>query len=33
MMAARDALGNGAVGFGDHHLTVLVRGDDAAPAR
>ena len=25
MMAARDALGNGAVGFGDHHLTVLVR--------
>lgn len=25
MMAARDALGNGAVGFGDHHLTVMVR--------
>lgn len=25
MMAARDALGNGAVGFGDHHLTVLVK--------
>lgn len=25
MMAARDELGNGAVGFGDHHLTVLVR--------
>ncbi len=25
MFAARDALGNGAVGFGDHHLTVLVR--------
>ncbi|MBD59589.1 MAG: type VI secretion protein [Citromicrobium sp.] len=25
MMAARDALGNGAVGFGDHHLSVLVR--------
>ncbi|RDC59380.1 Protein virB4 [Alteripontixanthobacter maritimus] len=25
MMAARDALGNGAVAFGDHHLTVLVR--------
>jgi len=25
MMNARDALGNGAVGFGDHHLTVLVR--------
>ncbi len=25
MLAARDALGNGAVGFGDHHLTVLVR--------
>ena len=38
MMAARDALGNGAVGFGDHHLTVLVRErtldglDDAAAA-
>ncbi len=25
MMNARDALGNGAVGFGEHHLTVLVR--------
>ena len=25
MLAARDALGNGAVGFGDHHLPVLVR--------
>lgn len=25
MLSARDALGNGAVGFGDHHLTVLVR--------
>ncbi|WP_086616686.1 VirB4 family type IV secretion/conjugal transfer ATPase [Erythrobacter tepidarius] len=25
MLAARDALGSGAVGFGDHHLTVLVR--------
>jgi type IV secretion system protein VirB4 len=25
MMAARDALGNGGVGFGDHHMTVLVR--------
>ena len=25
MMAARDALGNGGVGFGDHHLTVMVR--------
>jgi type IV secretion system protein VirB4 len=25
MMAARDGLSNGAVGFGDHHLTVLVR--------
>lgn len=38
MMAARDALGNGAVGFGDHHLTVLVREsaldrlDDASAA-
>jgi len=28
MMAARDALGNGAVGFGDHHLTVQVRERD-----
>lgn len=26
MMAARDALGMGSVGFGDHHLSVLVRG-------
>ena len=25
MLAARDALGAGSVGFGDHHLTVLVR--------
>lgn len=25
MMAARDELGNGSVGFGDHHLTVQVR--------
>ena len=25
MMAARDALGQGSVNFGDHHLTVLVR--------
>ncbi|MBB6124890.1 VirB4 family type IV secretion/conjugal transfer ATPase [Sphingobium subterraneum] len=25
MSAARDALGSGAVGFGDHHLSVLVR--------
>ncbi|MCA0979455.1 VirB4 family type IV secretion/conjugal transfer ATPase [Qipengyuania flava] len=38
MMAARDALGNGAVGFGDHHLTVMVkesslgRLDDATAA-
>ena len=30
MMSARDALGNGAVGFGDHHLTVLVREGDLA---
>ena len=30
MLAARDALGNGAVGFGDHHLTVLVRESDLA---
>ncbi|MEP2735888.1 MAG: VirB4 family type IV secretion/conjugal transfer ATPase [Erythrobacter sp.] len=28
MQAARDALGNGSVGFGDHHLTVLVRERD-----
>ncbi|MEW4449778.1 VirB4 family type IV secretion/conjugal transfer ATPase [Qipengyuania sp. JC766] len=38
MLAARDELGNGAVGFGDHHLTVQVREstlprlDDAAAA-
>ena len=30
MLAARDALGNGAVGFGDHHLTVQVRERDLA---
>ena len=28
MLSARDALGAGAVGFGDHHLTVLVRESD-----
>ncbi|MGY6636808.1 MAG: VirB4 family type IV secretion/conjugal transfer ATPase [Erythrobacter sp.] len=28
MMAARDALGSGGLGFGDHHLTVLVREAD-----
>jgi type IV secretion system protein VirB4 len=28
MLAARDALGNGAVGFGDHHLSVQVRSAD-----
>ena len=27
MQSARDALGVGAVGFGDHHLTVLVRAN------
>ncbi len=27
MQGARDALGVGAVGFGDHHFTVLVRSD------
>ncbi len=38
MQSARDALGNGAAGFGDHHLTVqirardLVRLDDATAA-
>ncbi|ABC62737.1 VirB4 family type IV secretion/conjugal transfer ATPase [Erythrobacter litoralis] len=38
MQNARDALGNGAVGFGDHHLSVLVREttlprlDDASAA-
>jgi type IV secretion system protein VirB4 len=30
MLAARDALGVGATGFGDHHLTVLVREGDLA---
>jgi type IV secretion system protein VirB4 len=30
MMAARDALGNGTVGFGDHHLTVMIRERDLA---
>ncbi|GMM92477.1 VirB4 family type IV secretion/conjugal transfer ATPase [Qipengyuania sp. MTN3-11] len=30
MLSARDELGNGAVGFGDHHLTVLVRERDLA---
>ncbi|MFZ9395583.1 MAG: VirB4 family type IV secretion/conjugal transfer ATPase [Erythrobacter sp.] len=30
MLGARDALGNGAVGFGDHHLTVLVRESNLA---
>ena len=30
MLAARDALGNGAVGFGDHHLTVQVRAQSLA---
>jgi type IV secretion system protein VirB4 len=38
MLSARDALGLGAVGFGDHHLCVLVRSDrldrlDEATAR
>ena len=28
MMAARDELGAGAVGFGDHHLTVMVKERD-----
>ncbi len=28
MLAARDALGTGAVAFGDHHLSVLVRAPD-----
>ena len=27
LMSARDALGIGSVGFGDHHLSVLVRAD------
>ncbi|MFN2099887.1 VirB4 family type IV secretion/conjugal transfer ATPase [Altererythrobacter sp. MF3-039] len=30
MLVARDELGNGGVGFGDHHLTVLVRESDLA---
>lgn len=30
MLAARDGLGTGAVAFGDHHLTVLVRERDLA---
>lgn len=30
MLSARDALGTGATGFGDHHLTVLVRASDLA---
>lgn len=30
MLAARDALGTGSVGFGDHHLSVLVRAPDLA---
>ena len=30
MLSARDALGNGAVGFGDHHLTVMVKERDLA---
>ncbi|OYX07144.1 MAG: type VI secretion protein [Sphingomonadales bacterium 32-68-7] len=30
MLAARDGLGSGAVSFGDHHLTVLVRERDLA---
>lgn len=30
MVRARDALGLGAAGFGDHHLSVLVRSDDLA---
>ncbi|WP_165323118.1 VirB4 family type IV secretion/conjugal transfer ATPase [Rhizorhabdus phycosphaerae] len=28
MMAARDALGSGQAGFGDHHLSLLVRASD-----
>lgn len=28
MSAARDALGTGSAGFGDHHLSVMVRADD-----
>ncbi len=30
MLHARDALGNGSVGFGDHHLTVQLRSGDLA---
>ena len=30
MASARDALGTGAVGFGDHHLSVLVRAETLA---
>ena len=30
MLTARDELGNGSVGFGDHHLTVLVRESNLA---
>lgn len=30
MVSARDALGTGSVGFGDHHLSVLVRADTLA---
>jgi type IV secretion system protein VirB4 len=30
MLAARDELGGGSVGFGDHHLTVVVRERDLA---
>ena len=30
MLSARDALGDGAVGFGDHHLTVMVKERDLA---
>src|SRR3546814_19519236 len=30
MFAARDALGTGAAGFGDHHLTLVVRERDLA---
>ncbi|MCB2047414.1 MAG: VirB4 family type IV secretion/conjugal transfer ATPase [Novosphingobium sp.] len=30
MMAARDALGTGENGFGDHHLSVMVRADSLA---
>jgi len=30
MQSARDSLGNGSVGFGDHHLTVQVKASDLA---